>query len=762
MPSSSSPSSLSCLDQLLADEWIVGLAQDWLNPREQRHFASTCRRFHELLPAPLRIQIGSFRTGGNMDSCRLGDGSFFVSRVVVDKGGSGVANISRNEFFMAEADPKNENTTAAAVVPSGCHHRRHRPRSNVSSTTTTLDYSTPLEYHTPYYFWKFDYQEQCPVFLGRQFRQTQPKSGNTGGGGGGGGNGGNNGQNNNNNNLEYRFTLGLRPRFPNQFWEILPISNKSNSKNVMNKTRTTKNIRSGDDKEEVESSRITSTTKRRSCSNQQEDATIIPKGVVSAGQPLELVVSGWEDARPGQIDSTEVHKLTARVRPTHSGRPIWAWHTVKNRTASSSASSSADDDDDDSDDDTGTDRITDLSFAYTTSHLVRPKRPESELFLLFPSSTTSAHSATSGNQAPSSQEQQQQQLQPIYCHPRRRKRSASLGDGSSMSIAQTFPLETYAIPDISDRGAYLLYSPRRWRNPRTRLWPEEARSNESTDDQDGSSTPESPTTSNNNTALTTASNGRSAIVEFSFWSTHDILYFKACSLPFVLAIPIVEEVDREFFSSSTTSATITSNNDYGVEDDDGGVLLADPQARPMIHLFESFSARWGCIKYYMATAADVREGCTLQMDAFLRGLTDHDDHQVQYYPGAAASSSTNTTPSPSTHNHQNEGTSTTSAGAAVVPHLQQEQPCEGLVSIVMKQQQQEQQQQSPVQEAEPRQGENAATADGYNSTTIISSSGSSSNHAADTNATIHHNSNHSLVPDIVRDDSERWRFFFSW
>jgi hypothetical protein len=28
--------------------------------------------------------------------------------------------------------------------------------------------------------------------------------------------------------------------------------------------------------------------------------------------------------------------------------------------------------------------------------------------------------------------------------------------------------------------------------------------------------------------------------------------------------------------------------------------MDDTQARPIVNLFDSFSARWGCIKYYMA------------------------------------------------------------------------------------------------------------------------------------------------------------------
>jgi hypothetical protein len=104
---------------------------------------------------------------------------------------------------------------------------------------------------------------------------------------------------------------------------------------------------------------------------------------------------------------------------------------------------------------------TDLSFAYTTSHLVRRRRPESELFLLFPSSSPHMPKLQQQQQSPQQQQQQspqlQQQQQQPFTHRRRRRSSEAM-------VTQNVPLETYAIPDISDRGAYLLYSPRRWKS----------------------------------------------------------------------------------------------------------------------------------------------------------------------------------------------------------------------------------------------------------------------------------------------------------
>jgi hypothetical protein len=138
------------------------------------------------------------------------------------------------------------------------------------------------------------------------------------------------------------------------------------------------------------------------------------------------------------------------------------------------------------------------------------------------------------------------------------------------------PLAVSSIPDICDKGAYLYYSPQRWK-------------------------PHKKTIANNNNNNNNVGDGhRCAIIEFHFWITKGVMYFRAPLLPFTLGIPIMT-LDRSFFVAHL------------------GVVA---------NLFESYSARWGCIKYYMATAADVGEGCALNMESFLRGVTDHEEHRV--------------------------------------------------------------------------------------------------------------------------------------
>ena len=65
----------------------------------------------------------------------------------------------------------------------------------------------PIYTNQRYYFWKYDEEEQARVYLGRHLRQTL-KEGNP---------------------TKYRYTLGLRPKYPNQSWKITRRSNNNNA-----------------------------------------------------------------------------------------------------------------------------------------------------------------------------------------------------------------------------------------------------------------------------------------------------------------------------------------------------------------------------------------------------------------------------------------------------------------------------------------------------------------------------------------------------
>jgi hypothetical protein len=83
------------------------------------------------------------------------------------------------------------------------------------------------------------------------------------------------------------------------------------------------------------------------------------------------------------------------------------------------------------------------------------------------------------------------------------------------------------------------------------------------------------------------------------------MYFYAPMLPFSLGIPILD-----------TDEDCSPCHIYKV--------------CPLANLLEIKSARWGCVIYYMAVAADVSEGKSLDMERFLGRVTDHRDHTVVY------------------------------------------------------------------------------------------------------------------------------------
>jgi hypothetical protein len=92
--------------------------------------------------------------------------------------------------------------------------------------------------------------------------------------------------------------------------------------------------------------------------------------------------------------------------------------------------------------------------------------------------------------------------------------------------------------------------------------------------------------------------GYHVIVDFHFWIEQGVMHFCSPALPFTLGIPVLE--------TDVPQSNVS--------------LLAN--------LLEIKSARWGCVIYYMAVAADVSEGKTLDIQRFLRRVTDHQDHTV--------------------------------------------------------------------------------------------------------------------------------------
>jgi hypothetical protein len=99
-------------------------------------------------------------------------------------------------------------------------------------------------------------------------------------------------------------------------------------------------------------------------------------------------------------------------------------------------------------------------------------------------------------------------------------------------------------------------------------------------------------------------------VKFDFWMEKGVMNFYAPVLPFALGIPILE-------------------SDYCTDSDGYCHPWNSKTTGPISNLLDIKSARWGCLIYYMAVAADITEGKTLDMDRFLRRVTDHEDHTVR-------------------------------------------------------------------------------------------------------------------------------------
>jgi len=94
--------------------------------------------------------------------------------------------------------------------------------------------------------------------------------------------------------------------------------------------------------------------------------------------------------------------------------------------------------------------------------------------------------------------------------------------------------------------------------------------------------------------------GDHAAVDLYFWVSQGIIHVQAVALDFALSMP---------------------------------TLQSDPQCTglsPLANLLEIISARWDCLVYYVATAADASDGRAVDMERFLLNLTDHPDHTVVY------------------------------------------------------------------------------------------------------------------------------------
>lgn len=145
---------------------------------------------------------------------------------------------------------------------------------------------------------------------------------------------------------------------------------------------------------------------------------------------------------------------------------------------------------------------------------------------------------------------------------------------------QDTKLAVHAVPDACDEGEYLMYSP------------------DSLKDGEISC------------------DGMHVVVKFEFWIHKGMMYFRCPVLPFTLGIPILETDD---------------DDDNHHEDEMIRQLTSDRTSdiHPVSKLLDLRSARWGCLIYYVAVAADVSEEKPLDMNRFLERVTDHKEHAVE-------------------------------------------------------------------------------------------------------------------------------------
>lgn len=161
----------SFLDRLPSELIQEKVAGEYLNPLDRSRLSSCSKRLHRLLPAPLRLRIVSSRGDSSLAA------EFFVSPAT--DAGTSEAGDDAGYWGGAIACRKEESVVHARL----------------------LEATENLVYGRRYYFWTFDYERENRVFLGRHSRHEL--------------------ENGENLQLRHCYTVGLRPRTPNQSWEVI-------------------------------------------------------------------------------------------------------------------------------------------------------------------------------------------------------------------------------------------------------------------------------------------------------------------------------------------------------------------------------------------------------------------------------------------------------------------------------------------------------------------------------------------------------------
>ena len=602
---------------LLSDDLLSGL-REYLNPKEQCRLSSCNQRLRRILPLPLAIQIQQQQQQQqNLDDDDDDDD---------DNNNTSTTTVITTEWlFVSPHNNINKTLTCQDTIlllSSQQDKQKKNNNDNNNNNNDTSDEDTGGDEHNhSYYLWKYDYRRNVRVYLGRHLRQTlvsRPA-------------------------FQYRYTLGYKPR-------QIPSTRFVSSETPYWKFMSTK----------TETGPTTTTT----CS------------ALEWGQNVELILCGSDDTRPRVTNWLQqqqqqqqqpllrlctMETITATSRQQQNQRRLQRRQQQQQQQRTDETFQDneeeeeerlkrslfiiqSDEGDDEEDENNGNNNNNNTNNQDEQQQQQQRKKACTEFqiwdsySLLFKESTTkttttittttsSWASFTSSSSSPS----------PSICRNAASSSSSSTSaNDDNMVYTQQQRICTHEVPEICDKGAYFVFSPQQWQREAENLLSETMKT--TTTATTATTTTRGTTTASPSptTAITDSSSedgdtgmevdddgdddvgtttmtalqsdnimarygdGRCAFVEFYFWISGGYLYLRSPVLPFSLGIPITMS-DRKYFR---------------------------PQLGPIANLYESYSARWGCIKYYMATAADVGEGCPLNMTVFRRRVAEHDEHRV--------------------------------------------------------------------------------------------------------------------------------------
>jgi hypothetical protein len=512
-----------------------------------------------------------------------------------------------------------------------------------------------------YWLWSFDYRLNQRVFLGRQVRVTDyedtmvraapptlPDQNM-------------NHHDNDNNNTStttvitkyrYGYHVGMSPRYPNQTWQIHSLPAAATTTATTTTTATASPLLSQSSSSSLETATATTTRPMSSLSSTPATptTTTLERGmVVPWNTTIRLSVGGthpkleqpnshqrqWLSAPPRSQVLQNHNNNNNNRRHTRTTRGVGNTHHNNTNNNDNTTDDENDDNENNIEESTNDNNnrntvASSLTFWYATRDQVSAGPLNGGHTGNMTGDDDNIHDNDDDSQDNWNDETHLQlvpyQDYDLYQQQRRRRHRYKVyvsntttippspsSSSSPSSLAQTdfgYQLTTYPIPEVCDKGLYLLYSPDQLRLPSSppRTLSLRDNSNSSSRSESASHEEEENETQNHDSYdhdysyNPTAYPGAHAHVSFLFFTQDGMMYLRALNLRFWLGIPILLE--------------------------DSNAIVGCQPSSPLLGLFHKRSSRWGCIKYYFATSADVQEGTPLNLQDFLARVTDHDDHSV--------------------------------------------------------------------------------------------------------------------------------------